>query len=159
VVVHEAGALHERVAGGGAHEPESAAFEVGAHRPRHIGLSGESVALAEAIDDGGAAHQSPQIGVERSELLGRHEDGVRVVDGRRHLQPVAHYAGVAEQPRDVGVRVSGDALDVEVVEGAAVVLALVEDRVPGEAGLRALQRQQLEQRAVVVAGNAPSPSW
>ena len=47
------------------------------------------------------------------------------------------------------------ALRIEVQEGVAVALALAQDRDPGEAGLRALEAQQLEEGALVVQRDAP----
>ena len=53
----------------------------------------------------------------------------------------------------------GHALRLEVVEGAAIALALAQDRDPGKAGLRALQAEQLEERALVVQRDPHSSSW
>ena len=44
---------------------------------------------------------------------------------------------------------------IEPVEGGAVVLALLQDRVPAQAGLRAFEHKKFEQNAVVVLGHAP----
>ena len=51
--------------------------------------------------------------------------------------------------------VSGNPGGIETVERAPVVLALVQDRQPAEAGLGALQDEELEERAVVVLGHSP----
>ena len=46
-------------------------------------------------------------------------------------------------------------LGVEVCEGAAEIVALAQDRQPGQAGLKAFEAQLLEQVAVVVGRPAP----
>ncbi len=51
--------------------------------------------------------------------------------------------------------VADDFLRVEAVKGGAIVFALLQNRVPAEAGLRTLQYQELEQHAVVVLRDAP----
>ena len=51
--------------------------------------------------------------------------------------------------------VAGDAGGSKLVEGCAVALALLEDRVPAQAGLCAFEDQELEERAVVV-GERPT---
>ena len=81
----------------------------------------------------------------------------RVVDGGLDLEPVAHDAGIGHQAGDVLGAVAGDALGVEAVEGAAEILALLQDRQPRQAGLEAFQHQLLEQRAVVGLAARPTP--
>src|SRR5690606_24311288 len=78
-----------------------------------------------------------------------------IPDRRRHLRPVADDPGVGQQTLDVVRPVSGNAGDVEALEGAPVPLATAQYRVPAQAGLRALQGQQLEQPRVVMQRDAP----
>ena len=78
-----------------------------------------------------------------------------VVEHRFDLAAVADDAGVAEQALDVGGAEARDRLGVEVGEGAAEVLALAQDRQPGQARLEALEAELLEQVAVVGRGAAP----
>src|SRR5262249_23716760 len=63
--------------------------------------------------------------------------------------------GVREQPLDAAPVEPRDGLRVEFRERLPVVLALAQDRDPGEAGLRALEQEEFEQLAVVVQRNAP----
>ena len=49
----------------------------------------------------------------------------------------------------------GDRVGIEARERAAVALALVEDGAPAQSRLRAFEREQLEQRGVVVRRHAP----
>lgn len=44
---------------------------------------------------------------------------------------------------------------VEMVEGDAVILALLQDGMPAQAGLRAFEHEHLEEVPVVVRGHAP----
>src|SRR2546426_11297846 len=97
----------------------------------------------------------PDMGVERPELLAHREQRLRVADCRRDLHAIAHNPRIAEQARDIVLAVTGDFLEVEGVERPAVVLALVEDGVPAEARLGALEDEHLEEMAVVVRGHAP----
>jgi hypothetical protein len=71
------------------------------------------------------------------------------------LRAVAHDACVAEELAFLCRAVARDFRRVEIVECAAVVLALRENRVPRQAGLRAFENQELEQRPVVAHRDAP----
>ena len=51
--------------------------------------------------------------------------------------------------------IPGNARWVEPVEGGPVVLALVEDRLPAQAGLSSFEDQELEQQPIVVDRHAP----
>jgi hypothetical protein len=62
---------------------------------------------------------------------------------------VAHDAGVPQQAVDVVLAEGGHRLDLEAREGCAEVVALAQDRQPGQARLEALQHQALVQAAVV----------
>ena len=79
----------------------------------------------------------------------------RVGDGRGDLAAVPDDAGVGEQPLDVALGVAGDHLRVEAVEGLAERHPLAQDGDPREAGLEALEAQQLEQRPLVAQRRAP----
>ena len=72
-----------------------------------------------------------------------------------HLEPVAHDARVLQQLGDLLFAVAGDPSRVEAVERPSVVLPLVEDGRPGQAGLGPLEDEHLEEVGVVVGGNAP----
>src|SRR5262249_330312 len=51
--------------------------------------------------------------------------------------------------------VARDLLGLEIVEGAAEILALAQDGDPGEPGLEAVEDQLLVERAVVIFGDTP----
>ena len=56
---------------------------------------------------------------------------------------------------DLRLVVARDDVGIELIEDLAVALALAQDRVPAQAGLRALQDEELEDGAVVVQRDAP----
>ena len=64
-------------------------------------------------------------------------------------------AGVEHQPIDVVRAERGDLLGLESGERLAVTGALPQDRRPGETGLGALERQQLEQVPPIARRHAP----
>ena len=81
--------------------------------------------------------------------------GFGIADGGRHLQTVAHDAWVGEQLGDFAVVVARYFFCIKVVKRQAVVLTFLEHRGPRQAGLRALQVDQLKQSCVVAQGHAP----
>ncbi len=68
---------------------------------------------------------------------------------------MAHDTGIVEAALDVLRPETGHRLDIEIGEGGTEILALPEDRQPGEPRLEALQAELLEKAAVVGDGPAP----
>src|SRR5258708_589419 len=100
VIVHEPAALHEGVADGRAHEAESAALEVLAHR---VGFGGGRRNLAQRLAPvlyRRAPDELPDVGVEAAPLALDFEEGAGVRDRRLDLEAVAHDPGILEQRRD-----------------------------------------------------------
>ena len=62
---------------------------------------------------------------------------------------------VLQQALDAAFVPARDPLELEVGEGCAEVLALAQDREPGEPGLEALEAELLEELAIVVYRKAP----
>ena len=152
VVVHEPGRLHEGVAGGRAGEAEAAPLQLLAHRRRLRGLGGDLRDGAKVVHAGFAADERPE------QLAERHVERERracVSDRGLDLAAVADDAGVSEQPLDVALAEARDRLDLPARKSLPVALPLVQDRRPGEPGLRALEVQQLEQPSFVPLGHAP----
>src|SRR2546427_4455546 len=155
VVIHHPGGLHERVADRRAHEGEAARLEVAAQRVREIGHRRHLPRLSPAVLDRPPVHVAPEPGIERALGALDLEERARVAHGRGDLAAVAHDALVAQQRAEAGAAEPRDALGVEPGEGAAIGLALGEDRRPGEPRLRALEDEELEEPAVGGAGGAP----
>ena len=71
------------------------------------------------------------------------------------LQTVANDAGIAQETLQLAAIIASDALGIESVERCAIVLALLQDRVPTESSLRAFEDQELEENEVIVLGRSP----
>src|SRR6476646_3112233 len=155
VVVDQTHCLHERVADGRAHETESPGLEILAKRVRFRGAGRQLAEPLPAIHPGGSADESPDVRVKAPELALHGEERPRVRDRALDLEPVAHDPRVSEQPGRAGRGVPRDPGGVEAREHLAIARALLEDRFPAEARLRAFEGQELEERALVVNGDAP----
>ena len=111
-------------------------------------VAGTWPAVRPAVDDRLAVDERPEIGVQAAMRFGDHaQRRRRVVAHRPDLLPVANDARVVSSFSNAASRMRGHAGDVEAVECRAVGVASRQDGAPGQAGLRAFQRQQLEQRA------------
>lgn len=155
MVVHHPACLHEGVHDGRAHEAKADTLEFLADAVRDRGTGRHLVAALPCVADRPVFDEVPQEGCQRHPPLPQFEAGARIADCRLDLQPVADNASVGHQTRDVIGSVARDSIRIEVGERPAVVLALGEDGVPGQAGLRAFQDEQFEQTAVVAQGHAP----
>ena len=71
------------------------------------------------------------------------------------LLAVADDPGVAEQPLDVGSAETGDLLRVEAGEHPSITFPFVQHGAPAQSGLGALQREELEDRGVIMQGYPP----
>src|SRR5262249_11236655 len=79
----------------------------------------------------------------------------RVDYGRLNLQPVPDNTGVLHQLRSLRFAVAGHDLRIEAVERPAVRLALPQDRLPAQPGLRSLQNKHLEEVPFVMRNDTP----
>src|SRR5258708_37928439 len=102
-----------------------------------------------------AGAEAPQELGDRAVALDQREEGLGVADAGVDLALVADDAGIGQQLPQFSRRVARDLLRIEAVIVLAVMLALLQHRDPGEARLAAFERQQLEQRAVVLERTAP----
>ena len=102
-----------------------------------------------------SVHPGPQVAVEGSLLVPDGQERPGVGHRTLHLEPVAHDAGILQQRGQLLIAVAGDPAGVEAVEGASVVVPLVEDGRPGQAGLRPFEDEHLEQVGVIVRGDPP----
>src|SRR5207245_11029392 len=102
-----------------------------------------------------AANELPRVPVERAILSLNFQKCFGIRDGRHDLQPVTHDAIVLQQSSNLTAVIARHPLRIETIESGAVIFPLPQDRVPTQAGLRALEDQELEQLSVVVLRDAP----
>ena len=155
VVVDHADRLHERVADGRPAELEAPLLERLRHRTRFGRLGRDLGERAPTIEDGLALDELPEKARSAARLDHEIEIRPRRCDGAFDLGAIAHDAGIGQQRRDLVRVVGGDLRRLEPVERPAEVVALPEDRDPGQTGLKALEDQHLEQRALVAQRHAP----
>src|SRR3954464_9035575 len=127
--------LHEGVADGRADELEAALEEILAKGVGLGGLRRHLAGAAPAVDDRFAADEAPDVRIEAAELALHGEKRLGVADGRVDLQPVAHDAVVLHQLSQRRGREVRYLRRVEASEGAAIGVALAQDRLPAEARL------------------------
>jgi hypothetical protein len=109
------------------------------------------------IEHGTAADELPEEGVGSARLVAEREEGPRILDRALDLETVADDAGIGEERPHLGRSIGRHLRGIEVREGAAIVLALLEDGGPGEPRLRALEDQELEEPPLVVERGPPLP--
>src|SRR5712692_3723410 len=83
------------------------------------------------------------------------EERAGVADRRFDLETVAHDPGGGQQLPDLACAEARDLFGIESGERPAIVVPLVEDRRPGQAGLGAFEDQELEQPPIVVDRHPP----
>ncbi len=155
VVVDHAGSLHESVADGRSDESEAAAFQVLAHGVRFACARGYAPRGRPFVLLWPAADKLPDVTVERAKFLLYLEECLRVRNCRRDFQAVAHDSRVRQQRADFSLVIARNLRGIEAVKSAAVILALVENRLPTQPRLRAFENQKLKKHAVVVHRLAP----
>ncbi len=102
-----------------------------------------------------AADELPYVFIEASELFLYAKERFGIIDGGSDFQPVANDAGILEQGKNLAPVITSDAVGIEMIESAAVVVALVEDRAPAQSGLCPFEDEEFEQRPVIMNGDAP----
>jgi len=155
VIVEHAAGLEKRLHDRRADEREAALAQVPAHRigkrrRRRDLLAGRVAAIARtAVDEG------PQVGGERVVLALHGEKRLCVVHRRENLAAMPYDAGVVHRGLDRRRIQCGDGRRIEALEDSPVAVALAQDRRPTQARLRALERKQFEEHAVVANRYAP----
>src|SRR5205823_3325526 len=138
-----------------ADERESPLSEVGAHpvrlrRPRRNLTQAPPSVQPRAVPD-----ETPDVSIERPELLLDGEERARVADARFDFCSVPNDSGIRQEPPYVAGPVDGHLRGIESIQRLPVILPLPQDRQPGEARLRPVQDEELEQSPIVVLGDAP----
>src|SRR5579875_2721079 len=155
VIVHHPDRLHEGVADRRADEPAPVSLQIGAQSMRFRRGSRYVGERAPGVYPGPAIYIAPEEGIEGTELILDATHGACVIDRCLNLGTIADDTAIHQQPLDVGLTIPGDGCDVETLEGCAVSLPPLQDRIPTEARLRTFQNQHLEERAVVMPGHPP----
>src|SRR5260370_21447275 len=155
MVVDHAGGLHEGIDDGRADEFESARGQFFRYldrqrrRRRHAGRGLEVIDLRPAVDE------IPQEFREARAVLHDLQIAVRAGDRALDLGAVADDAGVVHQRMQLFGVVARDLFRDEIVEGAAKVVALAQDRDPRQPGLKTVEDELFVQRAVIIFRHAP----
>lgn len=121
-----------------------------AHRIGLRGRRGKVLQVADPVIDRISADKLPGVRVKGAEPLLDPQEGPGILDGGPDFQAVADDAGVLEQPTEIPRSVSRDRLGIGSAERFVVAGPLVEHRLPGQPCLRGLQREELEEHAVVM---------
>ena len=155
MVVDHSCRLHEGVTDGGADKAEAASLEVLAHRVGGFGLGRHVLHTLPRVPERAPSDEPPDVIVERAEFLLYLQKRPCVRYARLDLQTVPDDARIGEQSVHLSRVVTRNTPWVEPRERSPVVLTLPKDGEPAETGLRSLQNQHLEERAVVVCWRAP----
>ena len=150
MVVDDSDSLEEGVADDRADEGEPPTPEVLCHFYREVARCGDLGERPPEVFDDRPVGETPDVRGEGAECFGDLKDSSRVLDGARDLPPVPDDAGVSHQLLDLPFAEPGDDRCVEIGEAPSVAGALGKDRAPREAGLGALEHEELEERSVVV---------
>src|SRR3954470_3170000 len=155
MIVDHAGRLHEGIDDRRADEFEAARGQLlgDLHGERRRGRYAHGG--LEMIDLGPSVHEVPQEFREAGALLHDVEIGFRARYRAVDLGLVAHDPGIVHQRVNFLLVVACDLFRLEIVEGFAKIVALAQDRDPGQAGLETVEDQLLIERAVVIFRHAP----
>ncbi len=82
------------------------------------------------VDDGFAADEAPDIGIEAAKFLLDFDEGPGVQDACRDLGPVADDAGIGQKCLLFGLVIFRDLMDIKIVIGRAIGIAPRKDRQP-----------------------------
>jgi hypothetical protein len=122
VVIDHPGRLHQGVADRRADKLEPALQQVAAHRVGfgrarwNVGHPSPAVLLRLVADE------TPEVSVEASQLLARHEERFRVLDRGCNLQTVSYDADVAEQAFHLAWAIAGNPFRAKSIERLPIVL-------------------------------------
>ena len=101
------------------------------------------------------SHELPDVAVERAEFFLHTQEGFCILYRGGDLKPVAHDAGIAQETLRLAAGVTSNSFGIEPIEGGAVVFPFLQDCVPAQACLGALQEQELKQDAIIVLRLSP----
>src|SRR6202171_369613 len=155
MVVEQSGSLHEGIADRRSDKTKAALFQCFRKgirlrsARRNVALTTPAVLFWCLFDE------APDESIETAELFLDRQQRAGIADGALDLEAIANDGGGGQQGFDAPAVESRDARRIEFGKGTAITVALVKDRLPGEAGLGTLQHQKLEQAPIVMQRNAP----
>src|SRR6266545_3551952 len=155
VVLHHADGLHERVADRRSDEPEPSLLQVLAHGPGLRSLGWDVRQTPPRVLHRRPVDERPQVLGERPVICPDRQHRPSIGDRRIDLRPVPDDAWIPHQSLDLPPVEPGDLGRIEPRERVPVPLPLVQDGLPRQPRLCALERQHLEQMAFVPAGCSP----
>src|SRR5208283_4507460 len=155
MIVHQSRCLHESIHDGRADEAESSLLQILAQRARFFRFGWEILAVSYTVVERLAADETPDVLVERTKLFLNLQKSLRIAHGRFDLGAIAHDTGIGKDLFNARRRHTRDFHGIEIVEELAIVLAFAQNRLPTQAGLRALERDEFEERPVVVDRTPP----
>src|SRR6266508_4109975 len=155
VVIDHTDGLHERVADRRSDEPEPSLLQVLAHGPRLRSLGWGVRQTPPRVLHRHLVDERPQVLGERPDIRPDRQHRPSIGDRRIDLRPVPDDARIPHQSLDLPPIEPGDLGRIEPRERVPVPLPLVQDGLPRQPRLRALERQHLEQVAFVPAGCSP----
>jgi hypothetical protein len=155
VIIDHAHCLHEGIADGRPDEFETSAQQISAQGIRLRRARRNLLERSPPVHPRCATDKAPHVGIKTPELVLYRKEGHRIAHGTLDLESVANNARIPEQALDSGRPEAGHCRGIETGEGAPIGFALLEYRLPAEASLRTLERQELEEDAVVVNWNTP----
>jgi hypothetical protein len=155
VVIDQAACLHVRIHDRASDKPESTPLEIRAEGVRIRCRHGDLPQRPTPVENGSPADESPAVVIEAAELFLHHEKGARVADCRLDFQAVADDAIELQQSVDLVPAVTRHSARIKTREGGSIARPPLEDGGPAQAGLGALEEEELEMVAVVVNGHTP----
>ncbi len=153
MVVDQSHGLHERVDGRRPDEAEAVGFQ---RLGEGFGLKGGRGDVVGCARRGlWWRLEAPDEACERPRLGDQVEGRSGVADRRLDLRAVTDDARIREQSRDLGFGKARDRLDVEPREGGSEGGTLSQDCQPGQASLKTLEGELLEEALVIVNRSTP----
>lgn len=98
---------------------------------------------------------TPKVQCKGETLLPHAQNGTGIFNSGPDLETVADDGWVVNKAVNVGVGHSGDAVNIEMMEGVAEGVAATQNEEPAEARLEGLEEEVLKDEGIVVDWDAP----
>src|SRR2546423_9504411 len=153
VIIHYAHGLHERIANCRADKIKAALLQITAEQIGECRFCGNRLSVL--APQGFPIHKMPNVGVKASEFFLHRQKCSRIWDGRTNLQAIANDSVVREQLSNLRFVEFRNALRIEISKRPPVILALAQNRLPIQSGLRTFKNQKLKQTTIVMPRHTP----